>query len=91
MEEIFAHPLHPYTQGLLESIPARCGQSLGKGNYLKTIPGSVPSLYNIAPGCRFYDRCSYADEECAGKEPPLAEIDPGHFVSCWKYSAKKNN
>src|SRR5208283_4834784 len=91
VEEIFAHPLHPYTQGLLESIPARCGQSLEKGNYLKTIPGSVPSLYNITPGCRFYDRCSYADEECAWKEPPLAEINPGHFVSCWKYSAKKNN
>ena len=91
VEEIFAHPLHPYTQGLLESIPARCGQSLGKGNYLKTIPGSVPSLYNIAPGCRFYDRCSYADEECVGKEPPLAEINPGHLVSCWKYSARKNN
>jgi len=91
VEEIFANPLHPYTQGLLESIPARCGQSLGRGDHLKTIPGSVPSLYNIAPGCRFYDRCSYADKECAGKEPPLAEIQPGHFVSCWKYSAKKNN
>jgi peptide/nickel transport system ATP-binding protein/oligopeptide transport system ATP-binding protein len=91
VEEIFATPLHPYTQGLLESIPARCRQSMGRGDYLKTIPGSVPSLYNIAPGCRFYDRCSYTDEECARKEPPLAEIEPGHLVSCWKYSAKKNN
>jgi oligopeptide/dipeptide ABC transporter ATP-binding protein len=91
VEEIFANPLHPYTQGLLESIPARCGQSLERGGYLKTIPGSVPSLYNIAPGCRFYDRCSYADEECSGKEPPLEEINPSHFVSCWKYGAKKNN
>ena len=91
VEEIFAHPLHPYTQGLLESIPARCEQSLEKGNYLKTIPGSVPSLYNITPGCRFYDRCSCADEECPRKEPPLVEIEPGHLVSCWKYSAKKNN
>ena len=91
VEDIFAHPLHPYTQGLLESIPARCVDSIGRGDYLKTIPGSVPSLYNITPGCRFYDRCSYADEECIGKEPPLSEIQPGHFVSCWKYSAKKNN
>jgi oligopeptide/dipeptide ABC transporter ATP-binding protein len=91
VEEIFATPLHPYTQGLLESIPARCRQSMGRGDYLKTIPGSVPSLYNIAPGCRFYDRCSYTDEECARKEPPLAEIEPGHLVSCWKHSAKKNN
>jgi oligopeptide/dipeptide ABC transporter ATP-binding protein len=91
VEEIFAHPLHPYTQGLLESIPARCVDSVGRGDYLKTIPGTVPSLYNIAPGCRFYDRCSYVDEECAGKDPPLVEIQPGHFVSCWKYSAEKNN
>jgi len=91
VEKIFANPLHPYTQGLLESIPARCVDSMEKGDYLKTIPGSVPSLYNIAPGCRFYDRCSCADEECAKKEPPLTEIEPGHLVSCWKYSANKNN
>jgi oligopeptide/dipeptide ABC transporter ATP-binding protein len=91
VEEIFSNPLHPYTHGLLESIPARCEQSLERGSYLKTIPGSVPSLYNIAPGCRFYERCSYAEEKCAGKEPPLKEIESGHFVSCWKYSAKRNN
>jgi oligopeptide/dipeptide ABC transporter ATP-binding protein len=91
VDDIFAHPLHPYTQGLLESIPARCGESSGKGDYLKTIPGAVPSLYNITSGCRFYERCSYADKECAGKEPLLEEFNPGHFVSCWKYSAKKNN
>jgi oligopeptide/dipeptide ABC transporter ATP-binding protein len=91
VEEIFAHPLHPYTQGLLESIPARCVDSMEKGDYLKTIPGSVPNLYNIALGCRFYERCSYADEECSGKEPQLMEIQPDHFVSCWKCSAKKKN
>ena len=90
-EEIFANPLHPYTQGLLESIPARCVDSMEKGDYLKTIPGSVPSLYDLTPGCRFCDRCSYAVDDCARKEPPLAEIKPGHFVSCRRYSANKNN
>jgi oligopeptide/dipeptide ABC transporter ATP-binding protein len=91
VEEIFANPLHPYTQGLLESIPARCVDSMEKGDYLKTIPGSVPSLYDLTPGCRFCDRCSYAVDDCARKEPPLAEIKPGHFVSCRRYSANKNN
>ena len=90
-ENIFANPLHPYTQGLLESIPARCVDSTRKGDYLKTIPGSVPGLYDFTPGCRFQDRCSYALEVCAKKEPPLLEIESGHFVSCWKYGAGENN
>ena len=88
---IFANPLHPYTQGLLESIPARCVKSLEREDHLKTIPGSVPDLYNLSPGCRFYDRCSRAMEVCAQKEPQLLEIEPGHFVSCWKYGGGKNN
>jgi peptide/nickel transport system ATP-binding protein len=87
VEDIFAHPLHPYTQGLLESIPARCAGSGKEQKYLQTIPGSVPSLYNLAPGCRFYDRCSYADNHCAQEEPLLDEIEQGHFVACWKSSA----
>lgn len=88
VEDIFAHPLHPYTQGLLESIPARCaGSDKEQQKYLQTIPGSVPSLYNLAPGCRFYDRCSYADNHCAQEEPLLDEIEQGHFVACWKSSA----
>ena len=91
VETLFANPLHPYTQGLLESIPARCGQFLGREDYLKTIPGTVPSLYDLTSGCRFYDRCSYAVHECTEKEPLLMEIESGHFVSCRKYSAKKNN
>ena len=91
VEKVFAHPSHPYTQGLLDSIPGRCVESLEKGQYLKTIPGSVPSLYDLTPGCRFYDRCPFAFAECARKEPLLAEIEPDHFVACWKYSAQKNN
>ncbi len=74
VEQIFANPLHPYTKGLIDSIPARCaGSDKEQQKYLKTIPGSVPSLYNLAPGCRFYERCSYADNQCAQEEPSVRE------------------
>jgi len=91
VETLFATPLHPYTQGLLESVPAICMKSLKSGDYLKTIPGSVPSLYDLTPGCRFCDRCVYAIDECAGKEPPLLEVESGHFVACRKYGMQENN
>ncbi|MBN1363933.1 MAG: ABC transporter ATP-binding protein [Syntrophaceae bacterium] len=91
VETLFAKPMHPYTQGLLESVPARCFDSMGGENYLKVIPGSVPDLYDVSQGCRFYERCSYAMEECNRSEPPLLEIDPGHFVLCHKYGEGKNN
>ncbi|MGA2527184.1 MAG: ABC transporter ATP-binding protein [Smithellaceae bacterium] len=85
--QIFAKPLHPYTKGLIASIPASCADSdKERQKYLQTIPGSVPSLYNLEPGCRFYERCSYADNHCAQEEPLLDEIERGHFVACWKSS-----
>jgi peptide/nickel transport system ATP-binding protein/oligopeptide transport system ATP-binding protein len=85
--QIFVKSLHPYTRGLIASLPARCaGVDKERQKYLQTIPGSVPSLYNLAPGCRFYERCSYADSRCAQKEPSLDEIEQGHFVACWKSS-----
>ncbi|PKN65917.1 MAG: peptide ABC transporter ATP-binding protein [Deltaproteobacteria bacterium HGW-Deltaproteobacteria-10] len=87
VEKIFDNPLHPYTHGLLESVPARCVRSLQRGEYLKTIPGSVPGLYDFVQGCRFHDRCSLAVEVCARIKPLLSEVELGHFVSCWKYSA----
>lgn len=91
VEEIFAKPLHPYTQGLIDSIPARCADSGSeRPKYLKTIPGSVPSLYNLAPGCRFSERCSYADGRCALQEPLLEEIEKGHSVACWKSAEIQN-
>jgi oligopeptide/dipeptide ABC transporter ATP-binding protein len=90
VEDLFVKPLHPYTQGLLESIPARCIASGAKEDYLKTIPGSVPGLYDSISGCRFHDRCPYAFDDCRRKEPELAEIETGHFVSCWKYAGKNS-
>ena len=90
VEALFAKPLHPYTEGLLESIPAVCAASGRKGEYLKTIPGTVPGLYDLTAGCRFQDRCPYAFADCQSKEPALAEIETGHFVSCWKYDGKNS-
>ena len=91
VENLFAKPLHPYTQGLLESIPARCFDSKKQQESLKTIPGSVPDLYNISQGCRFHDRCSFAFAKCALQDPALLEVEDGHLVSCWKYVSEKNH
>jgi peptide/nickel transport system ATP-binding protein len=88
VKEIFNNPLHPYTVGLLESIPRR-GQRV-KGRALPSIPGIVPSLLNVPPGCKFCTRCSQAEEICSVQEPELLEQEtghqePGHWVRCWKY------
>jgi peptide/nickel transport system ATP-binding protein/oligopeptide transport system ATP-binding protein len=84
-QEIFANPLHPYTRGLIDSLPAGCTAANNDSpHYLKTIPGSVPSLYDLAPGCRFQERCSFADNFCRKNEPALVENSAGHFVACWK-------
>ena len=79
-KEIFTNPKHPYTIGLLNSIP-RLGE---KKNRLNTIPGIVPSLAKLPIGCRFQDRCSLASEECKLSEPILKEISNGKFVACIK-------
>jgi len=91
VENLFADPLHPYTQGLLESIPARCAPSIKKSGYLKTIPGSVPGLYDSIAGCRFHNRCSRAFDRCFLEEPLSVEARKGHFVACWKYEPAENN
>jgi oligopeptide/dipeptide ABC transporter ATP-binding protein len=75
--EIFANPQHPYTVGLLGSIPK------GKGTPLKPIPGSVPRPEEFPEGCRYAGRCDYAKGTCIGKEPPIVEVSEGHFVRCY--------
>ena len=85
VKTLFAKPLHPYTQGLLGSIPV-----LGKvRDHLDVIPGSVPNLLNPPPGCRFEPRCQacqgLARERCRAEVPPLREIEPGHWVRTWLY------
>ncbi len=80
---IFATPLHPYTQGLLKSIP-RLDKDQARRERLEAIPGLVPSLLDLPAGCKFSNRCKFAFEKC-GVEPPLVEHTPGHFVRCGLY------
>jgi peptide/nickel transport system ATP-binding protein len=83
VKPIFSGPKHPYTQGLLQSIP-RLDQDHGRKTKLEAIPGLVPSLLDLPPGCKFSNRCKYVFERC-GEEPTLIEVAPGHLVRCWLY------
>jgi len=78
---LYNEPLHPYTQGLLRSIPSI---SLDKWE-LEIMPGSPPDLINPPPGCRFHPRCPYAVDKCSAIEPPMKEVDNGHRAACWLY------
>jgi len=83
--DLFKEPLHPYTQGLLRSIP-RIDLAATEHLRLETIPGTVPTLRgDIAPGCRFAPRCPFVKSVCTEKDPVLKEVKPGHKVSCWLY------
>jgi oligopeptide/dipeptide ABC transporter ATP-binding protein len=78
--DIFNDPRHPYTIGLQESIP----RGSQKGKKLKAIPGRVPDPYHYPSGCRFRDRCPFAEERCAREEIEMREAARGHFARCWK-------
>ena len=79
-EELFDHPLHPYTLGLLESIPKLTGQGMSVG-----IPGRIPNYFAPPLGCRFQPRCLKALPLCATKTPPLLELATNHAVACFLY------
>ena len=83
-EEIFDHPRHPYTQGLLRAIPKKNEDV----EILYTIPGSVPTLQEMPVGCRFAERCQYATDRCYASNPPKTEMGEG-YVCCWKYVSEK--
>ncbi|RMF69932.1 MAG: ABC transporter ATP-binding protein, partial [Alphaproteobacteria bacterium] len=78
--EIFARPLHPYTRGLLECIP-RLGEPKKR---LNPIPGQVPDMASLPPGCSYADRCPLAEDRCRTEPQELRETAPGHTVRCWK-------
>ncbi|MCR6692081.1 MAG: ABC transporter ATP-binding protein [archaeon YNP-LCB-003-016] len=80
---IFTNPRHPYTKALIESIP----RVDVKKEELKTIPGSVPSLMNPPPGCRFHPRCSYAQNICMKVDPPKIVVERDHIVFCHRVDA----
>jgi peptide/nickel transport system ATP-binding protein len=79
--ELFAHPRHPYTQGLIRSIP-RLDMAATHKTRLEAIAGVVPKLIAPKEGCRFAPRCKYAMEKCTRATPPLREVAPGHKVAC---------
>jgi len=81
VDRLFANPRHPYTQGLIRSIP-RLDLAATKKIRLETIAGTVPRLINPPIGCRFAPRCRFATPECTLAQPPLREIEPGHRVAC---------
>jgi len=81
VEALFGDPRHPYTQGLIRSIP-RVDRAATSKERLEAIPGTVPSLLNPAPGCRFAQRCRFVTDICVTSMPPLKEVAPGHRVRC---------
>jgi len=86
VRELFENPLHPYTQGLLRSIPARM---IGKQkSRLEPIPGVVPSLLALPPGCKFNTRCPWSFDRCFRVEPELTPTSGGHSVRCWLYDSE---
>ena len=78
VDELFANPQHPYTVGLLGSIP-RLGR---RTSHLATIDGMVPNMADPPPGCRFAARCPFAEGACVAAPPPLASLNPGHWSRC---------
>ena len=78
--DIFNHPLHPYTTGLMRAI-----HNIGGKEELAEIPGNVPILLHPPAGCRFHPRCDRAMKVCSEKRPTLQEMESGHKVHCWLY------
>ncbi|MDE2707023.1 MAG: ABC transporter ATP-binding protein [Gemmatimonadota bacterium] len=79
-QALFTRPRHPYTRGLLRSIPRLDAEQ----ERLDIIPGVVPDARVFPQGCRFAPRCPLADDHCRAEVPPLEEIEAGHWASCWK-------
>ena len=84
LDRVYTNPLHPYTQGLLRSIP----RLRGGPEKLEWIPGIPPDLISPPPGCRFHPRCKYAMDICRKEEPRMVEIEPNHYTACWLYLKK---
>lgn len=83
-KDLFSNPLHPYTKGLLASVPKLSGAGFSEG-----IKGRVPDYINPPPGCRFHPRCSYAYEICRKENPPFFDGDTNdHKVACWLYGKR---
>jgi peptide/nickel transport system ATP-binding protein len=86
VRDTFYHPRHPYTLGLLQSMPPL------KGNLadLKSIPGSPPDLITLPSGCKFHPRCPFAGPECTEEDPPAFDVGEGHQSACFHWQAVRN-
>jgi len=87
VEALFARPQHPYTRGLIGSIPrlpSMRGEVATSLERLQEIPGTVPGLDHLPAGCVFAPRCAHAQDRCRAKYPPLEENLPGHWAACWR-------
>jgi peptide/nickel transport system ATP-binding protein len=83
VEALFENPRHPYTRGLMASMPEVISQGTRADARLTEIPGMVPSLTNLPPGCAFAPRCTLAIDRCRAEYPPLQDFD-GHLAACWR-------
>jgi peptide/nickel transport system ATP-binding protein len=81
--DIFDRPFHPYTRGLLKSMPRLRERGSGHRARLAEIPGTVPPLTEVIPGCKFAERCPHAFELCRERQPDLVAIGDGHRARCW--------
>lgn len=79
LQQVFDEPLHPYTKGLMASIPTMRSSKAP----LHTIPGTVPTVYDFGPGCRFADRCEHCTRRCREEVPPEKRVGKDHLVQCW--------
>jgi peptide/nickel transport system ATP-binding protein len=90
VDELFARPLHPYTHGLMASIPRlglMRGETHATGERLQEIPGMVPALTNLPDGCVFAPRCPFVIDRCRAEYPPYEEKRPQHWAACWRSDA----
>ena len=87
VETIFSNMKHPYTMGLMASVP-RADKKRDRGMKLESIPGSVPNLISPPSGCRFHPRCKFKMDICSEKKPKLVEIEKNHKVACFLYSSE---
>jgi peptide/nickel transport system ATP-binding protein len=84
VRELFHNPAHPYTRALVRSIPR-----VDRDVALEPVPGSVPSLLNPPPGCRYAERCEWVSERCRASRPPMVEVAPGQVVACYGFEERR--
>lgn len=91
VEQVLHKPIHPYTLGLINSIPTLDGDGKNTEGRLNCIRGTVPSLINLPPGCVFCPRCDYATDRCKVERPPLLDISGGRRIACWQKTGERED